>query len=208
MHDATFAAATRPARFAVLGLPMLPYSIGHELLLLSKGNPILFDGFEKLNEVEQCRAVIQAVLICSRDWQDNQKPHRWLRLWRWMNRKANYPLAIADFKNYRAAGSLFPPVPDETVSMMAAQEPPDENKKGRELGSPYMARLYSFVAAMPEREISIHGKTPFDFPFGFANFLYLTSMELDGAARIENRKEAEVAKEFEEHKAAFAKEDN
>jgi hypothetical protein len=202
MHDALFAGAARPARYVILGLPMKSYSIGHELLLLESCNPILFNGFDSLDKVTQRQAAIRASLICSQDWCRNHRAHRWLKLWRWKNRNADYPLAIAYFRNFRKSGSLFPPTPDKEADGIA--NGPGE-KKGRELGGPYLARLYNFVAAFPASEIKIHGKTAFDFPMGLANFLYLTNLECDGDLKIENAKEAEIKQEMIDNRAKIAK---
>lgn len=206
MHDAQFAAAARPARYSILRLPMRPYSIGHEILLLAQGNPILYSGFDSLPANEQRAAVIRAALICSQDWLDNQKPHRWLGLWSWLNRNTDYALAIADFKNYRDAGSTFPNVPDKEAGRIASNMLGEEPRKGRELGSPYLARVYNFICEKPETEIRAHGKTTFDFPLGLANFLYLTRLECDGDFKIENAKEMEIKNEMAGHREKIASE--
>lgn len=191
MHESTFAAAARPARYRILGLWMEPYSIGHELLLIAKSNPLLYSNFDTLDDEEKNAAIISAVLICSRNWQENKKPHRWLRLWSFSQRRADYKKAIADFLQYRAEGSTFPPTPDDEANHIAN----GEEKKGRELGSPYMARLLNFIGLN------------YDHPFGLANFLYLAHLEFEGDMKIENRKEFDIKTEMAGHRKYFAEQE-
>jgi hypothetical protein len=41
MHDAIFAEAFRPHRFTVLGVPLLDYTLGHEIVLQRMRNPLV-----------------------------------------------------------------------------------------------------------------------------------------------------------------------
>ena len=59
MSSIVFADALRPSPVRILRLPMRPYSLGHELILLQQRNPLLFltpDEFGKLT-IEQAAAV-------------------------------------------------------------------------------------------------------------------------------------------------------
>src|SRR6185437_4421572 len=73
MHDAALAAAARPTRYVILGLPMKPYSIGHDILLFNQGNPILSTEFDSLDKVDKRQAVIWAADICSQSWNEYGK---------------------------------------------------------------------------------------------------------------------------------------
>lgn len=207
MHDFAYAAAARQARFVIIGLELKPYSIGHELLLLQQGNPLLLDSdrFSKLPFEDQYRAVIRAVLICSRDWRSNQRPHKWMRFWSWKNRNADYALAIADFRNYRQQGSTHPPAPEAEAYMISNK---DDSNSAREKGSPILARVYNHVCAMPDREIFNYGRTAYDFPLGLGLFLWLSRLEEDDRAVIENSDEVDakekMAKIREDARAAVS----
>lgn len=195
MHDSAFAEAARPTRCSILRLPLLDYSIGHELLLFRQNNPLLFtkEGFDSITPDAQCAAVIRGVLICSRTWSENKKAHKWLRVWNWFNRNADFPLAIAEFRNYRESGSSFLPSPSEIADDIAN----GEKKEGRRLGSPFMARLYNFVCALPDREIKVHGESAFDFPMGFATHLYFSHLEVEGSLKVQNENELDIDNDFQ-----------
>lgn len=68
MHEPIFAAAARPRPRSCLHLPLLPYSIGHELALWHTQNPLCTihqDTFATLPEPERHQALMDAVDICS-----------------------------------------------------------------------------------------------------------------------------------------------
>lgn len=207
MHDFEFSQAVRPPQSRVLRLTLRDYSIGHEIRLLQSHNPLLAsrEYFDGLPTIIQRAAVIRAVLVCCQTWAQSKRPHRWLRLWGWLNRKADFALAIAEFRNYRAAGTLLPPLTGEYADLICngAQE-----RKGRALGAPFLSRLVNFVSALPAV------REPMDMPFGHASFLYLTAMEGDGSLKIANQQETEtqpavdgmIAEILAEQAAAKAKE--
>ena len=188
MNESHFAAAARPARCNILKLPMADYSIGHELLLQAQGNALLLPppDFASLPATEQVAALIRAVFICCRSWEENRQPLKWVRLWCWLRRKENFPLAIAEFRNYRAQGSTFP----------VTVEP---DGKSRALGGPYMARLLGFAA---ER----FGVAAFDQPLGLLQFMYFSHSESQGDCEIENDNERETREQIERIEADYKKE--
>lgn len=207
MHDMAFAAATRPKPVVVLGLLLRTYSIGHEVLLQNSGNPLVCldkSDFDALPPSEQVAALAKAALVCSRSWSQNHKPQRWLRLWAWTQRKSNYPQEIDAFLTYRAEGSTFPPPPDEEVESMLGTSKPDESS--RLLGSPFLARLYNYVCALPDREIKHFGDSSFDFPIGLAAFSYFSKLEMEGSFRIENQQESQARIEMAKHTEDIKKE--
>ncbi len=205
MHDVLFADAAKPASCNILKLKLKAYSIGHELLLFQQGNMLLSSksDFDKLEGNLQRAAIIRAALVCSQNWRENHQPHRWLKLWRWANRNTDYALAIADFRNYRQSGSLYPPAPDEKSDLIANGE---KEEGGRNLGAPFMARLFNFISALPDREIKNYGETAFDFPLGLGQFLYFSHLESEGVMKIENDNEAQIREEMAGHLSAIEKE--
>ena len=89
MHDLALADAARQASVRILRLPMLEYSIGHELTLLSQRNPLLFDLFPGLPEEARRAALIRAALVCHRTWSQQYRRERNMWFWGWLIRKAD-----------------------------------------------------------------------------------------------------------------------
>ena len=180
MHEIAFADAARPARCVILKLGLLDYSIGHELLLFRERNPLALytpESFKELPMAVQIQSLLQAVCICERNWSDNQKPIKWLRLWAWLNRKTDYLAEIEKFQAYRNAVGDFP-----TVRM------PKYGGKGdfHYFGAPEAARLVNYISQFhPCSE-------PFDFPLGLARMLYSAHSESQGAIWIENYHDYQV----------------
>jgi hypothetical protein len=225
MHDAQFAAAARPARCVILGLPMLPYSIGHEITLVAKCNALVFSDSDKVPEYELRTALIQAADICSQGWheyEDNSlsiasNPHwyqlrllikkiRFLKAWgKWMKvvERFNFEDEKAKFIEYRKIGSDFPPIPTDEHYKMANGEEFGENS--RSYGSSYFARLINFIGGLGLHRV-FGAATPWDMPFALSNQLYISHLESNGRAAIENEKEMTVRKEMEEHYEAIRKE--
>jgi hypothetical protein len=123
-------------------------------------------------------------------------------LWGWLIRKADFALEIASWRNYRAAGCTCPPSPSEEDYQIANGK---DLESGRSFGGSMLARLIPYL--------SRHGlyaalgcDTPFDVPFGLANHLYLSELEMEGNVLIENAREAQVKEEMIEHRKAIAAE--
>lgn len=178
MSDQAFAAAARPTPQNVLRLDLLPYSIGHELLLQRAENPLLGseDDFKKLPLANQVAAVMRAVLVCSRTWSQNHRADRWVRFWGWRIRNADFPRAIAQFRAYRNEGRLWPRFTDPEWT--------SDKEPGRSLGSPFMASLLHYCIGRFQH--------PFDQPLGFTQFLYFAQSEQEGNCKIENTEERET----------------
>jgi len=209
MHDLAFADAARPSRVVCLRLLLQPYSVGHELLLWQARNPLLLssqEDFDKLPTAQQIFALVRAVSICSRNWSENQKPERWVRLWGWLIRKTDWPVAIAEFRNYLREGrSLVPCLISEKKDDREAYEMANGeelNGKGRALGAPFLAQTMLFCAStlgMPLESI-------YDAPFALCGNLYFTQLESEGRVNIENVTESKYKQEMAEHRASIAAE--
>lgn len=204
MHETTFTDALLPPPVTVLRLPLKPYSLGHEILLLRQRNAFLTHTefhFNCLDVLAQKRQLRMAALICSNTWADNHKPARGLRLWGWLIRNAVYPLEIANFRNYLAEAyetvfyTLNPKKEDDVrADDMCADEhgyEPLHKLRGRSLGAPLIARLLQFVTS--DQLYGAHGHaTPYDFPYAAALNFYLAHLESQGSTRIEGEAEAEA----------------
>jgi hypothetical protein len=209
MHDLAFADAARPTRVVCLRLPLLPYSVGHELILWNQRNPLLLasrDEFNALPIFEQRKALIKAVIACYRNWGDNNKPEKGLRLWLWLIRKTDWAVAVAEFRNYLESGrSLVPALSndarDKEVYDIANGE--SSHGAGRALGAPFIAQLVLFATST----LRIPINAAYDLPFSVIGNLYYTQLEADGRLNIENQKEAEIRAEMEEHRRAAADEE-
>ena len=168
----------------------MPYSIGHEVLLLKERNPFVIytpEFFATLPLSHQIFAVKRAVLVCSQNDKQNSKPHRWLRLWGWLTRKADYAVAIADFRNYITEGRTLPhPPSNHAVEVLYGKE----DEKGRAMGSPLMAQLYNYVSDNLDK-FGLTPQTAWDASYALAGMLYFSDLESEGRMRIENAKEAE-----------------
>lgn len=186
--DLAFADSVQPASQTILRLPMLPYSIGHELRLLQQRNPLLLpeSDFDSLLAKDQRLAIIRAALVCSQTWQQNQKLHRWLNLWGWLIRNSDFALAIAEFRNYRHAGTTMPTLAE-----------PDE--KGREMGSPHTARILHFA-------LSLYGLDAYDAPLGQLQWMYFSAAEAQGNCKVENSTERQIRDEVAQHRADYERE--
>lgn len=209
MHEKLLAAAVLPMPCRILGLDMMPYSLGCEMQLWREDSPFLvltFDEFNALPFEKQHYAVNRAVNICCR-----KAPH-WFKLWAWMylpHNPVELEIAVADFRNYIADGRL----------QFRSDLPPDNDAPVRYLGEPEILRLYRFVNfTVPRAEIELHGQprwhfpmawdkrdvTAWDFPYSFAKMLSqghsesngnLVIYNAHGAAAYTHHKQCEMGRE-------------
>ena len=207
MHDEAFADAARPAPRCILRLPMQAYSIGHELILTTKRNTLLsanVSEFQSLPQPQQIQALISAAYVCSQTWEQNNHvsygfwsnlldSRRWKR-WERAISGVNWAVEIADFRNYRQAGSLCPPLTDNRFS-----ESSSDGDAGRTYGSPFMARLVNYL-----RQSMVPESVLMDYPLGRAAFEYFAYLEEQQRAQVENANEQETRLSFEKHAADIA----
>lgn len=181
MHENLVAQAVLPMPGIILGLDMMPYSLGCELQLFKIESPWLLlerEAFDKMSFEDQLAALIQAVNICCK------RRSRWPRLWGWMYRPRTaeaLALPIAEFRNYLMDGRL------QFRANLCAQE----DMHVRYLGEPEILRLYRFInATVPRPEIELYGKSAWDFPYSFAKMLCQGDAEEKGGIEIYNIKSA------------------
>ncbi len=212
MHELAFADATRPTPVSVLKLPLRTFTLGHELLLLRQRNAFMLlpeSDFNALLWPWQRLQLQRAVLVCYRDWEGNQKPERFLKLWNWFTRNADLRVAIADFRNYLAEHrqllpSLSSDVPEDAEAYQIANRG-EEIGGGRSLGAPMLAQLVNFAQ---ERRLGteLGFQTLWDVPYALAGNLYFTDLERNGQMHIENFREREEREAMAKHRADVANE--
>jgi hypothetical protein len=204
-HDIAFVDSVVQAPVRVLGLNLRAFSLGHEIILIRQRNPIVSltsQQFSELPQEQQAAAIQNAALVCYRSWEENQRPEKWVWLWLWKIRKLDHGKALSDFLSYRYDGSSFPPAPSEAARTVTKSD----REEARLLGSPFLCRLYSFISQLPDREIRAFGTSAFDFPLGFASFIYMSHLEMEGSAQVENAKEAQIEAEWKKHLEDIPKE--
>ncbi len=206
MNDIAFADAARPMRVVCLRLRLQTYSLAHEAFLLNTRNPLRIlseTDFNALPAINQCNALAQAVLICSRTLEENEKPHRWIGLWSWFIRKTNWPLEIAEFRNYLTAGRSLPPTPDpEVAKILSDAKGYGNDAPGRPFGAPLLAQLINFA---PKTGLTVTG-SPLNLSYALVGWLYFSDHESNGRYRIENFEEWEETRNIEKIKADVAAE--
>lgn len=230
MHESLFALTVCPPRAVVLGVPLRPYAIGHELALWRQQNPLLtedFNHFLALDRAEQIRWLVMAVDVCSQtdaEFKANEhllqcRPARWhfptqyrqwrlKRLWkRWENIvvDSNITEQAMNFRTYLSNGRIFPPTPTESALKYSTGE--TSPKRGRGFGAPLCASLLNYLAERPA--LLTDGVEPLDYPFAQAAWLYFSAAEAEGRAAIENdvehaadAREKELLAEIEAERAA------
>jgi hypothetical protein len=168
----------------ILRMPLLPYSVGHELCLKQSGNP-LAAGMSPLTGKHE--ALFEAVLICSQSWREIKSMARdplvklKMRIWAWRARRENLQDGIDAFCRYRFSGYNFPQC-----------SPVGEG--GRIPGSPVLARMIQFLMMRM-------GKTEeeaMDYPLGLAHWHFATWLESEGSLTVQNENEKEFADYCEE----------
>lgn len=198
MEPFAFADAVLPAQARVLRLPLRPYSIGHELILLRQRNPLVIftpDSFSAASIPEQCDALIKAALICSRSWSEQNQKQRWMRVWNFLLSRKELSTAqslaveIQKFREYRKAGTTFPAAPNPDWAFVSN----GHADRGRMLGGDVLVQCTNFLQSKCK---ALNYATVWDIPMGVALHLYFTQCELDGSRMIENEDEKAIAEEM------------
>ena len=203
-HELQFSDSVRPARVRILKLALLDYSLGHEALLLNQRNAFLLCSAKQISEMPMEQAIFalkSGVLICSQTWSENHRPQKWIRLWGWLTRNENWPLAIAEFQNYISAGRALPKAPSKFACEVLYGKDDD---KGRAMGSPLLAQFYLWATRPENKEMFPIG---WDASFAMAGTLYFAQLEMEGRARIENSAESEEQTEMDKIQSEVAAEE-
>jgi hypothetical protein len=178
MHEPLLAGAALPEPPILFRLRLRPYSIGHELHLWRRANPMVSNPFSEIKALERSKrlaAVMQAVHVCANDFAGNFKPIKNLRLWTWIARRANLDDSMVALWNYIQIGRS------------AFEADFQSDVKTRPIGCPAILRLYQFICEnVPDREILIYGRSRWDFPFSLAVMMMQAHEERDGGLSIRN----------------------
>lgn len=179
MHEPLLALAAIPAPVAVLGMPLRPYSLGHELYLIREGNP-LSAGSPAATRFD----LTQAVLICCQSWAESRRMHQdplmRLKLWLWHRRarKMDTQKELRAFLDYQQSGSLEFKV-DDTAR-------PDRESP-RLPGAPFILRLHAFLM----ERLRITEAEAWDYHYGLAVMRWEAHWEQEGGLYIYNAHDAE-----------------
>jgi hypothetical protein len=171
MHDVALALATLPAPTRIFGLPMRPYSLGHELQLIRESNSLLSGGSANVPRIE----FAQAVLICSQTFEECRRINfDWLAgikiaAWRWRMRNVDHDPHVQAFINYRRDGSRFLPQGRQTIAGSGSV---------KVAGAPFLLRLYQFL------RIKFNEPNPWDYPLGLATMQFAAYWEEKGSYSI------------------------
>lgn len=219
MHEIAFADAARPTQVVCLRLPLRPFTIGHQILLHKEANPLAClsrDAFNQLTIAQQIAALQRAVLICARNWADQETLPPNFRHWQrligypvltWFgktlippwHRTPDWPVEIAEFRNYLEAADFSFPGPTtqaDEVCAAAGGYDPVEKMSGRPLGAPLTARLFNSVCRLPIERFGL--TSIYDFPWALAVALHQAELETTGGLRIENATEHEERVNWEQ----------
>jgi hypothetical protein len=177
MHEKLLSLAVLPMPGKILGLDLMPYSLGFELRLFREDSPFMtleWDEFNKLSFQDQCQAVLRGVMVCCKE--EPADFDKWAKRNRPKNNKI-LALAVADFRNYLADGRL----------QFRSTLPSSDDSAVRYIGEPEILRLYRFICAnLPREEIKIWGETAWDVPYSFAKMLSQGHAESNGCLEIYN----------------------
>lgn len=200
MHELEFADAAIPAPTECMGLPLAPYCLRHELVLLRHRSPFLcltVGEFNAQPPPQRVFAVTFAAQICAAP-----SPDKALET----NRDQDYALAVAEFRNYLAAGrSLLPALSSSDDRDKEAYEIANNGEKmtaGRQLGSPFIAQLIHFCLA----EMRLTYEEALESPFAHVGNLYFAHLEAKGSLYVENHAEAAARAEMTAKRAEVVNE--
>lgn len=178
MHEAALANAALPAPTVIQGIPLLPFSLGHELCLIRESNAFACGGTPLRQDL------LKAIWVCSNTWDENKTAaNQWLgpiktKLLCRRFKHCNLPLCIESFRNYREAGlQTFP---------LSKLPRPSESGTARIAGAPFLLRLHAFVMA----HLHLSESLAWDYPAGLAAMRWSTHWEQEGGLDIANEHEA------------------
>jgi hypothetical protein len=181
MHEPLLAQAALPAPVRICGIPLAPYSLGHELFLIRENSPFIFGGTVLPQDL------FEAVWICSGSFDDCRRaPHTWtylLKLWLLKRRIArcdNFEREAESFRQYRESGTLEFPISE-------LPRPGESGPPPRPAGAPYLLRLHDFVCWRYRLSLS----EGWDFPAGEAKMRWATYWEEEQGLSIYNYHDAE-----------------
>lgn len=175
MDDAYYSALISE-RFAVLGVPLLPFSIGHYVVFKRMGLPVPLEEGQELSSDQ----FIQALFILSRDWEQNLEAlsgawftsvEKWKRKrlrWSWLKGQRLWLNAVAAMNSYWVAQCNEPKLQPQAA-------------KGPGSGAPDVEQMYSIL----RREFGYRDTEIFNMSYGLALFRLAVMSESMGGCKFE-----------------------
>jgi hypothetical protein len=185
MHEPLIAQAALPAQVLICGIPLKPYSLGHELFLIREQSPFVNGGQILPSDL------FFAVWICSSTFAECKTASQsWtylLKLWLLKRRvaKCNVEREAKAFREYQENGGLQLPLSDI---------PKPGEPKGRSMGSPFILLLHDFVCTRYHLTLN----QAWDFPAGEAKCRWMAWRELEGSLEIYNEDNAAIDAKIQE----------
>lgn len=180
MHETEFSEAFCQAPATVLGLELRPFSIGHEIGLWRRGNPLVWcseEGFDSYSGDYKLRIISEAATSCCK------KMPFFVRRWCGRVLKMDLDVESEKFIAYRdSARKEFP-----TVAM-----PKTPGAAFHYFGAPELPRLINYLSEKHTLLIHAHYEgSPLNVPVGLARMLYLADAEVAGNVWLENHNDRE-----------------
>jgi hypothetical protein len=166
--------ATAQPSPVVMGLRLVPYSVGHSLVLHRMGSPLVIGGY-----VDRAN-LMEAVLVCSQPVQESLKamrsPIRNLVIWLWAKRTKRLSFD-AEFQKWN----------DWMAKQSTAPEILSKPGKGRHLAMPWPERMLACCM-----DIGLQENTVLAMPIGDAERLVLARAETHGDVELWSPKDEEL----------------
>lgn len=182
-HEAWIKAVLPDSAPRILGLPLVPYTLGHELVLWRWNSPLIFKEKLDFDKEEDWDAFFKAVLLCSEPFDDPRHilNSRWLSLFSWFwgrrCRKLNLALAFKRFEEYRFR-FLWMPDLNQSAGSRKAEAP-----------WPIMTLAEIMAEFHCSKEVALHE------PLSFWTALHCAKLEREGKLDLFS----------DEHRALFSK---
>lgn len=171
-----------PKQITLLGQKLLPYSLGHNILLNFFQNAFLTAGKIGLEDL------LEGIFICCQTWEENQasmgggKVPELMKNWGEQIGCFDFKEKAQIFNEYLFLGNGLPEVL------------PPEGEEARAMGSPFDLRLLIFLI----KELRLTHGAALNFPYGLARHLFFGYHEAEGRARVANPEELEQMRQLEE----------
>lgn len=180
MHEAALAEAALPQPAVINGIPLRPYSLGHELCLIREASPFVS------GEKPTSEHLFKAIWICCNSWVENKTAaEQWLgplkvRLLCRRFKRANIDQCIEQFTAYRKSGCL---------QFRLSEIPRPVSREGgsrRMAGSPFLLMVQMFLV----EHYRLSDEQAWDYPAGLAKMRWQTYWEQQNGLDIYNDQDA------------------